>query len=133
MVFTIRLAGGRGGRNQLETSSRPCWTASATNTTTAGHSALDRRTPLVYDLLPKTGPTSTGPRHRVRHDHIDTTGVITLRHAGRLHHIGIGRAHTGTPVILLINDLDIRVLNTTTGELRRHLTLDPTRDYQPQE
>ena len=38
----------------------------------------------------------------------------------------------GTPVVLLIDDLDIRVTNKTTGELLRHLTLDPTRGYQPQ-
>ena len=28
-------------------------------------------------------------------------------------------------------DLDIRVVTTTTGELLRHLTLDPNRLYQP--
>jgi hypothetical protein len=34
-------------------------------------------------------------------------------------------------VILLVHDLDIRVLSED-GELLRRLTLDPTRDYQPQ-
>jgi transposase InsO family protein len=98
------------------------------------HRALQRRTPaVVYDLLPKTGPAGTGAgtHHRIRHDRIDKTGAISLRRAGRMHHISIGRAHAGTPVVLLINDLDIRVVNTTTGELLRHLTLDPTRGYQP--
>ena len=33
---------------------------------------------------------------------------------------------------MLINELDIRVVDTATGELLRRLTLDPTRDYQPQ-
>ena len=42
-----------------------------------------------------------------------------------MHHIMIGRAHKRTPVILLINALDIRVVNKTTGELLRHLTLNP--------
>ena len=32
---------------------------------------------------------------------------------------------------MLIQDLHIRVINAATGELLRHLTLDPTRDYQP--
>ncbi len=53
---------------------------------------------------------------------------------GRLHHIGIGRTHARTHVILLIlliQDLHIRVINATTGELLRELTLDPNRDYQP--
>jgi len=39
---------------------------------------------------------------------------------GRLHHIGVGRTHAGTHVILLVQDL-----------LLRELTLDPTRDYEP--
>ena len=98
------------------------------------HRSLDRRPPaVVYQLLPKTGPVGAGAgtHHRVRHDRIDKTGAISLRRAGRMHHISIGRAHAGSPVILLINDLDIRVINTTTGELLRHLTLDPTRGYQP--
>jgi len=33
--------------------------------------------------------------------------------------------------VLLIADLDIRVINTTTGQLLRHLTLNPNRNYQP--
>ena len=56
---------------------------------------------------------------------------VTLRHHGRLHHIGIGRTHARTPVLLLVQDLHIRVINAATGELLRELTLDPTRDYQP--
>ena len=36
-----------------------------------------------------------------------------------------------TPVTLLVADLDIRVIATQTGELLRHLTLNPNRDYQP--
>ena len=30
---------------------------------------------------------------------------------------------------MLINDLDIRVIDATTGEILRQLTLDPTRHY----
>ena len=67
----------------------------------------------------------------MRRDRVDATGVVTLRHAGRLHHIGIGRTHARTHVLLLVQDLDIRVVNAATGELLRELVLDPTRDYQP--
>ena len=178
MVFTTRFAGGRGGRNHLETllaeagidhkHSRP------NHPTTCGkverfqqtlkrrlaaqpraraldelraqldtwtelyshhrpHRSLDRRTPAIaYRALPKAAPVGTGAgtHHRVRHDIVDTSGSVTLRRAGRLHHIGIGRHHAGTRVILLIDDLDIRVIDTTTGEILRHLTLNPKRDYQ---
>jgi hypothetical protein len=34
-------------------------------------------------------------------------------------------------VILLVQDLQIRIVNAATGELLRELILDPTRDYQP--
>ncbi len=33
---------------------------------------------------------------------------------------------------MLIQDPDIHIIHATTGELIRHLTLDPTKDYQPQ-
>ena len=66
----------------------------------------------------------------MRRDRIDITGVITLRHNSRLHHIGLGRRLVGTRVLVLIDDLRIRVL-TADGELIRELILDPTRDYQP--
>jgi len=94
----------------------------------------NRATPTVaYQARPKTSPAEGEPgvQHRVRTDRIDTTGNVTLRHNGRLHHIGIGRTHARTHVILLIADLDIRVINAATGELLRALTLDPTKDYQP--
>lgn len=55
---------------------------------------------------------------------------MTLRVHGKLHHIGIGRTHARTHVILLIHDLNVRVVNAATGELLRDLEIDPTRDYQ---
>jgi hypothetical protein len=33
---------------------------------------------------------------------------------------------------VLINELDIHIINTQTGEIIRHLTLNPSIDYQPQ-
>jgi hypothetical protein len=54
-----------------------------------------------------------------------------LRTGGRLHHIGVGRTHAGTCVLLLIQDLHIRVIDAATGELLRELDLGPARDYQP--
>jgi transposase InsO family protein len=99
------------------------------------HRSLPHRaTPATaYHARPKATPgdRTAGTHHRVRTDIIDTSGVITLRHHGRLHHIGIGRTHARTHILMLIRDLHIRVINAATGELLRELTLDPTRDYQP--
>jgi hypothetical protein len=48
-----------------------------------------------------------------------TAGTVTLRHDSKLHHIGLGRAHKGKPIKLLVADRDIRVLDARTGELIR--------------
>ena len=98
------------------------------------HRALRRRTPAeAYAARPKAVPA--GPvisaHHRVRTDVIDTGGTVTLRHNSRLHHIGVGARLRGTPVLLLVDDLHIRVVHRHTGELIRELSLDPSRDYQP--
>jgi hypothetical protein len=66
-------------------------------------------------------PVAVEGHHRVRRDRVDKTGTVTLRYRSRLLHIGIGRAHTGTRVLLLVNDLDVRVI-TADGELLRQLT-----------
>lgn len=94
-----------------------------------------QQTPAArYTSLPKAAPDTTtqpGPHNRVRQDRIDQFGVVTLRYAGHIHHIGVGRTHAGTLITMLIQDLQITILNTATGEVIRELILDPTRDYQP--
>ena len=67
--------------------------------------------------------------YRVRHDKVDAGGSVTLRHKGKLHHIGIGCPYAGWRVILLVDGLDIRILGLD-GSPLRHLTLDPSVDYQ---
>jgi transposase InsO family protein len=92
-----------------------------------------RATPATaYTARPKATPGEQLDNHnRVRTDRVDQFGKLTLRHGGRLHHIGIGRTHARTRVLLLVQDLNIRIIHAATGELIRQLTLDPTRDYQP--
>jgi hypothetical protein len=34
-------------------------------------------------------------------------------------------------VLILVQDLHVRIINAATGELLRELILDPTKDYQP--
>jgi transposase InsO family protein len=180
MVFTTRLAGGRGGRNAFESelrrlgieqkNSRPnhpttcgkverfqqtmkAWLrAQARQPATVAelqllcdrfvqlynherpHSSLQKRmTPAAaYDLRPKATPgdRSNDCHWRVRHDRVDKAGRVTLRHNGRLHHIGLGYEHARARVVMLIADLHVRVVDADTGELLRDLVLDPTKDYQ---
>jgi hypothetical protein len=68
---------------------------------------------------------------RVRTDRVDQAGSITCATKDALHHIGVGRIHYRTRVLILAQDLNIRIINAATGELLRDFTLDPTRDYQP--
>jgi transposase InsO family protein len=182
LVYTTRLAGGRGGRNTFEhelarlhivqKNSRPGHPATCGKverfqqtmkkwlraqpvqpTTTDQLQALidafadeynhrrphrslpHRATPAaLYNTMPKALPNPTNDPNthdRIRHDKIDKAGSVTLRTGGHLHHIGVGRTHAGTYVILLVQDLQIRVVNAITGELLRDLVLDPSRDYQP--
>ena len=100
------------------------------------HRSLEHRsTPATaYAARPKATPGSgstTESHDRVRQDKINKAGTVTLRVAGRLRHIGVGRTYAGTYVLLLVQDLDVRVIDAATGELLRELTIDPRRDYQP--
>jgi transposase InsO family protein len=180
MVFTTRLAGGKGGRNAFEAELRRIGVHQINSTpnhpTTCGkierfHQTLKRwlqrqhpkaaalaelqaqldefvdeynhrrphrslpqqATPATaYTSRPKADPANrTDTHNRVRRDRVDNTGALSLRLAGRLHHIGVGRTHAGTRVLMLISDLNVRVINAATGELIRELTIDPTRNYQP--
>jgi|ERR1700733_3204695 transposase InsO family protein len=93
-----------------------------------------RQTPATaYTARPKAAPGNrdSDTHDRVRTDKIWAVGTVTLRHAGKLHHIGVGRAHAGTEVLILTQDLHVRIVSKATGELLRELTLDPSRDYQP--
>lgn len=102
-----------------------------------GHRSLPHQAvpATLYDTMPKaTAETSTPPatHERVRDDIVDTGGTVTLRVNGRLHHIGIGRTHKGTRVKILAQDLHVTIINATTGQILRELTINPDRDYQPQ-
>ena len=108
--------------------------ASLYNTRRPHRSLPYRATPATaYQARPKAvpGDRSADSHDRVRNDQVDTNGTITLRHGGKLYHIGIGRTHAGTRTLLLIQDLHVRVINAATGELLRELIIDPARDYQP--
>lgn len=86
----------------------------------------------IYTARPKAVPSTdrSGETHdRVRTDKVSKNGTVTLRVAGRLRHIGIGRTHAGTDIFLLVQDLHVRIINAATGEILRELIIDPARDY----
>ena len=88
----------------------------------------------IYTTLPKAAPSADRSRDthdRVRRDKVDKAGSVTLRVAGQLRHIGVGRTYARTDVLLLVQDLHVTIVNAATGEILRDLTIDPRRDYQP--
>jgi hypothetical protein len=80
-------------------------------------------------------PTTPAPGDRTADTHdrvrIDPAGKLTLRVNGRLHHIRTNTEHARTQVLILVQDLHVRIINAATGELIRELDIDPARDYQP--
>lgn len=97
------------------------------------HRALRGATPAtVFERRIKAGPViDRAPTwFRVRQDRVSKAGNVTVRYLSRLRHIGLGRAHAGKDVRLLIADAHIRVVDTN-GSLLRELVLDADRDYQP--
>jgi transposase InsO family protein len=99
------------------------------------HRGIGRRTPRsVYDAREKARPKKSLVKtdgRRLRLDKVDNAGTVTLRHRGKLHHIGIGRPYAGWRVALLVDGLDVEIVALDGSPLRR-LVLDPKVDYQRQ-
>ena len=96
------------------------------------HRALDGHTPAVsYAATIKALPrgSKTDDHFRIRLDHVDTGGKISLRRAGRMHHLGVGYRHRGTPVLILLDATTVTVTHRTTGEILSRHDTDPTRSY----
>ena len=99
------------------------------------HRARDRMTPAEAfagrdKAVPSAAKIDNLPIDaRVRHDKVDKDSRVTLRYRGKMLHIGMGSANRGKRVVMLVAGRDVRVLDAN-GDLLRHLTLDPTRDYQ---
>lgn len=98
------------------------------------HRGINRQTPAVaHAAREKAGPRGAlidVAGYRVRHDKVSKVGSVTLRHKGRLHHIGVGAAYKGWHIVMLVNGLDIRIFDLE-GNPLGHRKLDPTKDYQP--
>lgn len=96
------------------------------------HRALDRRTPgEAYRATPKAAPA--GPRaqqhYRLRYDRLDPKGKMSLRRAGKMHHLGIGAAHARKRVLAFSNDTHVTVVNLTTGEILSVHLIQPEKAY----
>lgn len=96
------------------------------------HRALGRNTPATaYAARPKARPegTNTPAHYRLRFDHVGTDGKISIRRAGRMHHLGVGANHRGKAVLVLLDETTATVIDRTTSAVLATNTIDPTRTY----
>jgi len=98
------------------------------------HKALKGKTPAaVFAARAKAKPSSDrvfGP-NRTRIDKVDREGKVSIRRAGKMHHIGVGRAHTGKKVFLIIDSRKVISTDYLTGEILGEHKIEPTRAYWP--
>lgn len=96
------------------------------------HRSLAGRTPLVaFHARIKARPaasSATITHFRIRQDKVDVSGRVTLRHRSILRHIYVGRAHSRTPIRLLIAGDQVRIIKED-GALLRELKLDAESRY----
>ena len=97
------------------------------------HRALNRQTPaFAYSLIPKAEPTTPADPNlwRVRYDTVDPGGKVSLRYGNRMLHLGAGRHHARTEVIILIHNHDATIISLD-GTILGDYRIDPKQSYQP--
>lgn len=96
------------------------------------HRALGRRTPAeVYTTGTKAEPNDNPTEEwRIRNDIVTPNGKVTVRYAGKLYQLGIGRKYAGEPVLMVITDNHITTSLKETGEIITEHYIDTSRNYQ---
>ena len=78
---------------------------------------------LAHNIREPLAGAPASTYFRVREDRVDQSGKVSLRYDSRLHKIGLGRAHKGRSVKLLIAGQTLRVI-----DLQGELTVIPRSD-----
>jgi transposase InsO family protein len=96
------------------------------------HRAIGRVTPgEAYRATPKARAAGSraGGHFRLRYDTADGAGRITLRRAGRLHHLKVGAAHARRRVLAIVDERDVTVVALDTGEILSSHLIEPDHRY----
>lgn len=96
------------------------------------HRALEMKTPQrCYEATIKASPKAAKEKehYRVRHDSVDQFGKLTLRRAGKMHHLGVGIEHHHKRVMLIVDHFKVSVIEKKTGEVLSQHEIDPSRNY----
>lgn len=95
------------------------------------HRSNNRATPgTTYRATPKALPAATREGFfRLRYDHVADNGKMSLRRAGRMHHLGIGVEHRKKRILALVDETTVTVIHLDTGEIIATNTINPARTY----
>ena len=96
------------------------------------HKALEMRTPQSsYEATVKATPKEAKDKehYRLRHDNVDQFGKISLRRAGKMHHLGVGIDHNFKKVFVVVDHYKVSVVEKTTGEILSKHFIEPSRIY----
>ena len=96
------------------------------------HRALEMKTPQQsYEATIKATPKQAKDKdhYRVRYDSVDQTGRLSLRRAGKMHHLGVGVKHRDKKVIMIVDHIKVIVVEKRTGEVLSKHEIIPSRDY----
>ncbi len=123
------------GRGRRRRASRRCRTGSTPSRRAYNeerpHRAVGRATPgAAYRATPRALPAGPHPARahfRLRYDVADGKGAVTLRRAGRLHHLNVGAAHARRRVLAIVDEQEVTVVALDT----RRDPLDPPDRARP--
>ena len=96
------------------------------------HKALQMKTPQSsYEATVKATPKEAKDKelYRVRHDSVDQFGKISLRRAGKMHHLGAGIENQFKKVYVVGDHYKVSVVDKKTGEILSQHIIEPTRIY----
>jgi transposase InsO family protein len=96
------------------------------------HRALEMKTPQSsYEATIKATPKVAKDKehYRVRLDVIDQFGKISLRRAGKMHHLGVGIETQFKKVYVVVDHYQVSVIEKKTGEVLSKHIIEPTRTY----
>jgi transposase InsO family protein len=96
------------------------------------HRSLNGKTPAeAYKARPKASPRMDPQLEipRPLNNRVDPWGKVSIRVAGRMRHVGVGREHKGKPVWVLMNSKLVIVTDKRTGEILSENKVEPSKSY----
>lgn len=98
------------------------------------HRSLEGNTPAhAYQATVKAEPggQTLASHYRIRTDRLDEKGKVSLRRAGKMHHLGVRKEHGRKRVLMLIDETTVTVTEIGTGEVLSQHLIEPEKHYWP--